>query len=89
MLTLHVLYLSNPGEDLWQTAIRETLEETGIRTEFVAVLTFRHMHEYRWGTSDLYFSCLLQPLNSDITVNPSEISAAMWMDVREVAIATV
>ena len=69
------------GEDLWQTAIRETMEETGINTEFVAMLTFRHMHEYRWGTSDIYFSCLLRPLNTDITVNPSEIAAATWMDV--------
>ena len=67
---------------MWQTAIRETLEETGIKTEFVAVLTFRHMHNYRWGTGDLYFCCLLRPLNTDITINTAEISAATWMDVR-------
>lgn len=71
------------GEDLWQTAIRETEEETGVRTKFVAVLTFRHMHEYRWGTSDIYFSCLLRPLNTDIAINPAEIAAATWMDVSE------
>ena len=68
---------------MWQTAIRETEEETGVRTEFVAMLTFRHMHEYRWGTSDIYFSCLLRPLSTDITINPAEIADATWMDVRE------
>ena len=85
VLTLHTVH-DMPGEDLWQTAIRETPEEMGINTEFVAILTFHHMHEYRWGTSDLYFSCLLRPLNSDITVNPSEISDATWMDVRKAAV---
>ncbi len=72
-----------PGEDLAQTAIRETVEETGIRTEFVAVLCFRHMRSYRWGTDDLYFACLLRPLNTDITINPTEIADAKWMDVRK------
>ena len=71
-----------PGEDIWQTAIRETLEETGIQTEFVSLLCFRHMHGYRWGTDDLYFACLLHPLNTDITISPSEIADAKWMDVR-------
>ena len=80
-----LLVLTRPtfptGEDLWQTAIRETFEETGVRSEFVAVLCFRHMHGYRWGTDDLYFACLLRPLNTDIKINPSEIADAKWMDV--------
>ena len=69
------------GEDLAQTAIRETLEETGIRTEFVSVLCFRHMHGYRFNRDDLYFACLLRPLSSEITISESEIAAAKWMDV--------
>ena len=69
------------GEDLWQTAIRETLEETGIRTEFVSVLQFRHMHAYNWGIDDLYFTCLLRPLSSNIQANSREIAAAKWIDV--------
>lgn len=62
--------------------MRETLEETGIRTEFVAVLCFRHMRGYRWGTDDLYFACFLRPLNTNITINTDEIADAKWMDVR-------
>ena len=72
------------GEELWETAIRETLEETGVRSKFVSMLCFRHMHGYRWGTDDLYFACLLHPLNTDITVNPAEIAAAKWMDVSSI-----
>jgi 8-oxo-dGTP pyrophosphatase MutT (NUDIX family) len=69
------------GEELWETAIRETWEETGIRSEFVSMLCFRHMHGYRWGTDDIYFACLLRPLTTDITVHPAEIADAKWMDV--------
>ena len=70
------------GEELWETAIRETWEETGVRSEFVSMLCFRHMHGYRWGTDDIYFACLLRPLSTDITADPSEIADAKWMDVR-------
>ena len=70
------------GEDFWNTAMRETLEETGIKTEFVSVLAFRHSHEYTWGIDDLYFVCLLRPLNTDIHANSTEIAAAKWIDVR-------
>ncbi len=69
------------GEDIWETAIRETYEETGVKSEFVAMLCFRHMHGYRWGIDDLYFACLLRPLNTDINISPSEIADAKWMDV--------
>ena len=78
---LFFLFPPGPGEDIWQTAIRETLEETGIQTEFVSLLCFRHMHGYRWGIDDLYFACLLRPLSTDITISPSEIADAKWMDV--------
>lgn len=69
------------GENLWQTAIRETFEETGIRTEFVSLLTFRHMHDYKWGIDDMFFACLLRPLNLDIKINPDEIAAGKWVNV--------
>lgn len=45
------------------------------------MLCFRHMHGYHWGTDDIYFACLLRPLNTDITVHPAEIADAKWMDV--------
>lgn len=69
------------GEDIWKTAIRETFEETGIRTEFVSLLSFRQLHGYNWGIDDIFIACLLRPLNTDIQANPDEIAAAKWMDV--------
>ncbi len=69
------------GEEIWETAIRETFEETGVKSEFVSMLCFRHMHGYRWGTDDLYFACLLRPLTTEITINPAEIADAKWMNV--------
>jgi 8-oxo-dGTP pyrophosphatase MutT (NUDIX family) len=73
--------LADPGEDLYETAIREVKEETGIDTEFVSVLCFRHMHELKWGIDDLYFICLLRPLNTNIVMDEAEISACKWMKV--------
>ncbi|KAL5478039.1 hypothetical protein EMCRGX_G024914 [Ephydatia muelleri] len=75
--------MADLGENLSQTAIRETFEETGIKTEFVSVLMFRHMHDYHFGAGDLYFSCLLRPLNTDVTIDTTEIAAVKWMDVNE------
>ena len=83
-----MLHIHTVGEELWETAIRETFEETGVKTEFVAMLCFRHMHEYRWGTDDIYFVCLLRPLTTDITVNPAEIAEAKWTDVISLANTT-
>ena len=56
-------------------------EETGIDTIFVSLLCFRHLHQYRWGTSDLYFVCLLKPLHTDIKMDTGEIANCKWMDV--------
>ena len=48
---------------------------------FVSLLCFRHLHQYRWGTSDLYFVCLLKPLHTDIKIDAGEIASCKWMDV--------
>ena len=73
--------LSYPGEDLADTARREVLEETGIQTEFVSVLCFRHQHKYKFGQSDIYFVCHMRALSSEIKTCPQEIEACQWMDV--------
>ena len=69
------------GEDLWKTAVRETFEETGVKTEFVSLLNFHHSHAYNWGIDNIFFVCLLHPLSTDIQANSTEISAAKWIDV--------
>lgn len=71
------------GEHISDAVVREVLEETGIRTEFISLNCFRHWHGYRYGKSDIYFVCTLKPLSSEITPDPSEISAARWMAVDE------
>ena len=41
--------LADPGEDLADTAVREVLEETGVRSEFVCVASFREHHGASFG----------------------------------------
>ncbi|XP_002739801.1 nucleoside diphosphate-linked moiety X motif 6-like [Saccoglossus kowalevskii] len=79
--------LSNPGEDIADTAIREVYEETGVKTEFKSVISFRqqHNHPNAFGNSDIYVVCRLQPLTSAITVCQDELLDAKWMKIHDVA----
>lgn len=72
--------LSDAGEDLCDTAVREVLEETGIETEFVSVLCIRQSHTALFGKSDLFFICLLKPKTTTIKMQAAEISACEWVD---------
>ncbi|XP_054798804.1 nudix hydrolase 2-like isoform X1 [Prosopis cineraria] len=73
------------GEDIFNAAIREVKEETGIDTEFVEVLAFRQEHKTFFGKSDLFFLCVLRPLSFDIKKQDLEIEAAQWMPFEEFA----
>lgn len=73
---------SNLGEDWGDAAVRETWEETGVRTTFASVLALRHQHGVAWGRSDLYVMCRLRPLSELITIDPREIKEATWVDAR-------
>uniref|UniRef100_A0A0B7AR21 Nudix hydrolase domain-containing protein n=1 Tax=Arion vulgaris TaxID=1028688 RepID=A0A0B7AR21_9EUPU len=75
--------LADAGEEISETAIREVLEETGVETEFVCVIGYRHMHNYRHGCSDFYHVCLLKPLTTEIRPCPLEIAECKWMDLEE------
>ena len=57
-------------------------EETGVDTEFVGVVCFRHMHNFRYGCSDFYFVCHLRPLTREIKIDESEIADCRWMKVK-------
>ena len=61
--------------------MREVLEETGIQTTFISLVCFRHMLNFRFGCSDIYFICLLKPLTHEITRDTKEIADAQWMEV--------
>ena len=68
----------NLGEELGAAACRETLEETGVRSTFRSVLSFRHSHDVQWGRGDMYIICRCEPHSRAITVD-SEIADAQWM----------
>ncbi len=72
-----------PGEHIASAAVREVKEETGIDTEFVSLVCFRHWHGYRHGKSDIYFVTRLRPLNHEIELDPSEIAECFWMPVDD------
>ncbi|KAH1062826.1 hypothetical protein AAZX31_02G282700 [Glycine max] len=73
------------GEELSAAVVREAKEETGIDTEFVELLAFRHAHNSFFGKSELYFLCMLRPLSTDIKKQDLEIDAAKWMPFEEYA----
>ncbi|KAM7492785.1 hypothetical protein LguiA_035706 [Lonicera macranthoides] len=73
------------GEDIFEGAIREVKEETGIDTEFVEILAFRQSHKLFFEKSDLFFLCMMRPLSFDIKKQDLEIEAAQWMPFDEYA----
>ncbi|XP_077984362.1 nucleoside diphosphate-linked moiety X motif 6-like [Glandiceps talaboti] len=79
--------LSDPAEDIADTAVREVWEETGIKSEFQSILSFRqqHNHPNAFGNSDIYVICRLRPLTFDINICQEEVAAAQWMDVYDLA----
>jgi ADP-ribose pyrophosphatase YjhB (NUDIX family) len=74
--------LSDAGEDICDTAVREVLEETGIETEFVSILSIRQSHTALFGKSDLFFICLLRPKTTTIQMQIAEIAACEWVDAE-------
>lgn len=71
------------SEEIYTGAVREVKEETGIDTEFVEVVAFRHAQNVSFEKSDLFFICMLRPLSTQIVVDDHEIQAAKWMPLDE------
>ncbi|GMI63570.1 nudix hydrolase homolog 8 [Hibiscus trionum] len=71
------------SEEIFTGSVREVKEETGIDTEFVEVVAFRHVHNVAFEKSDLFFICMLKPLSTQIMVDDHEIQAAKWMPLVE------
>ncbi|XP_050176655.1 nucleoside diphosphate-linked moiety X motif 6 [Myiozetetes cayanensis] len=77
--------LSNPGEDIGDTAVREVFEETGIKSEFKSILSIRQQHHHpgAFGQSDMYIICRLQPSSFNISFCQQECLRCEWMDLEE------
>ncbi|KAJ0447347.1 putative hydrolase [Helianthus annuus] len=71
------------SEEIFTGAIREVKEETGIDTEFLEVIAFRHAHNVAFEKSDLFFICMLRPVSSEIKTDDLEVQAAKWMALTE------
>ncbi|EXC26799.1 Nudix hydrolase 8 [Morus notabilis] len=71
------------SEEIFTGVVREVKEETGIDTEFIEVIAFRHVHNVAFEKSDLFFICMLRPLSTQIKVDDLEIQAAKWMPLVE------
>lgn len=71
------------SEEIYTGAVREVKEETGVDTEFVEVVAFRHAQNVSFEKSDLFFVCILRPLSTEIMVDDLEIQAAKWMPLDE------
>ncbi|XP_029297604.1 nucleoside diphosphate-linked moiety X motif 6 [Cottoperca gobio] len=79
--------LSDPGENIGATAVREVFEETGVHSEFRSLLSVRQQHEHpgAFGMSDMYIICRLRPLTYDIDFCTQECLRCEWLDLAELA----
>ncbi|KAM7389047.1 hypothetical protein PAMP_023045 [Pampus punctatissimus] len=79
--------LSDPGENIGDTAVREVFEETGVRSEFRSLLSIRQQHNHpgAFGMSDMYIICRLSPLTYDINFCTQECVRCEWLDLAELA----
>ncbi|XP_057706327.1 nucleoside diphosphate-linked moiety X motif 6 [Corythoichthys intestinalis] len=79
--------LSDPGENIGVTAVREVLEETGIHSEFRSLLSIRQQHNHpgAFGMSDIYVICRLSPLSYDIHFCTHECERCDWLTLVELA----
>lgn len=81
--------LVDQGEDICDAAVREVLEETGIKTVFECIATVRETHSGPFQCTDLYAICILRLHDSYAGETPrptpqeAEIAATEWRDLRE------
>jgi ADP-ribose pyrophosphatase YjhB (NUDIX family) len=75
--------LVDSGEYVGEAAVREVREETGIESEFKGVITLREKKNYNFGRNDIYFICLLEPLNTTIDMCQVEVAKCKWISIEE------
>lgn len=75
--------VSDAGEHFGETAAREVLEETGVRSSFVALVGLRNQHGLAFGKSDLYAVCRMQAESLEIRKCDTEIGECVWMPMED------
>lgn len=83
--------LVDHGEDICDAAVREVLEETGVKTVFECIGSIRETHAGPFGCTDLYAICILR-LDESVYKNGEipkpepqerEIAASEWRDLSD------
>ena len=70
----------DPGERIYEAAIRELKEETGIEAEFLGVMGIRETAVFNYGASDLYFGTILFNKSTEIAIEDvKEVKQAEWI----------
>ena len=74
------------GEIIKDAAVREVLEETGVKSEFVGVVGLREQMEHKYGAADFYMVCLMKPSeNQKVEIKDTmEIYNAKWIHLDEI-----
>ena len=52
----------------------------------IGLLAFRHMHQFRYGCSDMYFCCLLSAEDTDnqtIKISEYEVHECKWVPISD------
>ena len=70
------------GENIGVAVAREVFEETGIRAEFISIVSMRHILQYQFSRGDFYIACHMRPTTFAIKPCEHEISDCRWMKVR-------
>ena len=73
--------LLDVGEDV-RRPVREVMEETGVKAEFVSILSARHSHGTHFGRSDMFFVVALRALSDELIRCPKEIEKVEWKDLE-------
>ena len=72
------------GEKISDGVIREVFEETGIQTTFSEILGMASTHPYRFGKSNIYIVCKLDPVSTLIDIQDTlEIDDAKWIHPQD------
>jgi len=78
--------LVDAGEEIHEAAVREVLEETGVKAEFIDLRAFRMAHGGNLATknkSNLFFVCRLRAQSREVITQETEISEAKWFTFEE------